>query len=83
MHPGFMVASPRLTIRRILFVFVMPVALDKLGWRLYMINGGWDVLMVVAVLYYWVETKGKTLEEIDEVIEGRRAEGADASSSKI
>lgn len=32
-----------------------------------MINGAWDVLEVLFVLYFWVETKGKTLEEIDEV----------------
>ena len=35
-----------------------------------MMNGSWDVLEVVFIYFYWVETKGKTLEEIDEVIEG-------------
>jgi hypothetical protein len=61
----------------------MPIALYNIGWKMYMLNGGWDVLMVLAVMYYWVETKGKTLEEVDEVIEGRERGRADQSSSKI
>ncbi|KAF8585039.1 sugar transporter [Ramaria rubella] len=53
-------------------VFAMPIAIANIGWKTYMINGAWDVLMVAAIQYWWVETKGKTLEEIDEMIEGVR-----------
>lgn len=28
--------------------------------------------MIVAIALFWIETKGKTLEEIDEAIEGVR-----------
>jgi len=28
--------------------------------------------MLAAIMYYWVETKGKTLEEIDAVLEGAK-----------
>lgn len=56
----------------LLFVFVMPIALANIGWKFYMINGAWDVLMVLAVAYWWVETKGKTLEEIDEIFDGEK-----------
>ena len=38
-----------------------------------MINGAWDVLQVVFVIIFWVETKGKTLEEIDEIFAGPSA----------
>ena len=44
-----------------------PYALDAIGWKTYMINGAWDVVQVVFVIIYWVETKGKSLEEIDEI----------------
>ena len=37
-----------------------------------MINGAWDVLQLVFVVVFWVETKGKTLEEVDEVFDGVR-----------
>lgn len=35
-----------------------------------MINGAWDILELLFVIFFWIETKGKTLEEIDEVIDG-------------
>jgi len=51
-------------------VFTMPIAIESLGWRLYMINGAWDVVVLALVWIFWVETKGKTLEELDEVLDG-------------
>ncbi|KIK62166.1 hypothetical protein GYMLUDRAFT_42148 [Collybiopsis luxurians FD-317 M1] len=56
----------------LLIVFTMPISLASIGWKTYMINGAWDVVMLFAILYYWIETKGKTLEEIDELIEGKK-----------
>jgi hypothetical protein len=35
-----------------------------------MINAAWDALEVPFVWWYWVETAGKTLEEIDELLDG-------------
>jgi hypothetical protein len=48
----------------------MPISLANIGWKTYMINGSWDVIMFGLILYWWVETKGRTLEEVDEAIEG-------------
>ena len=48
----------------------MPIAIDSLGWKLYMINGAWDIVVFALVWIFWVETKGKTLEELDEVLDG-------------
>ena len=50
--------------------FVFPTALDTIGWKLYIINGGWDILQTVFVAWYWVETRGLTLEGIDRVFVG-------------
>ena len=51
-------------------VWVFPFALDAIGWKTYMINGGWDVLELAFVIWYWIETKDRTLEEIDEMLDG-------------
>lgn len=49
-----------------------PIALEAIGWKTYMINGAWDVLQVVFIMIFWIETKGKTLEEIDEDFDGSK-----------
>lgn len=49
-----------------------PYALAAIGWKTYMINGVWDVLQVVFIAWYWIETSGKTLEEVDELIDGEK-----------
>jgi len=51
-------------------VFAFPFALQNIGWKTYMINAAWDALEIPFVLYYWVETHKKTLEEIDELLDG-------------
>ncbi|KAH9213622.1 MFS sugar transporter-like protein [Leptodontidium sp. 2 PMI_412] len=52
--------------------FTFPYMMEAIGWKTYMINGAWDVLELVFILFFWVETKGKTLEEIDEVLDGTK-----------
>lgn len=37
-----------------------------------MINGSWDIIVIALIAVYWVETKGKTLEEIDAIFEGHK-----------
>ncbi|RDB18019.1 Lactose permease [Hypsizygus marmoreus] len=51
--------------------FGMPVALEKLGWKVYVIFLVWDLFEVVVIYFFVVETKGLTLEEINEVFEER------------
>lgn len=51
-------------------VFAFPFALEGIGWKTYMINATWDVFALLFIVFYWVETKGKTLEEIDELLDG-------------
>lgn len=54
----------------LMVTFAFPFALAAIGWKTYMINGAWDVLELVVVLLTWVETRGRTLEEIDENLDG-------------
>ncbi|KAJ7236753.1 hypothetical protein B0H12DRAFT_1075780 [Mycena haematopus] len=51
-------------------VFAFPFALENIGWKTYMINAAWDALEIPFVWWYWVETANKTLEEIDELLDG-------------
>lgn len=49
--------------------FGLPVALEKLTWKVYLIFLFWDVFEVVIIYFFVVETKGFTLEEIGEIFD--------------
>ncbi|KEY74753.1 hypothetical protein S7711_06655 [Stachybotrys chartarum IBT 7711] len=51
---------------------VFPYMFEGIGWRTYMVNASWNVLLWVMVWFTWVETKGKTLEEISEIFDGEK-----------
>ncbi|KAK4942568.1 hypothetical protein LTR10_017697 [Elasticomyces elasticus] len=54
----------------LLVTMAFPFALDAIGWKTYIINASADILMLVGVLWYWVETRGLTLEEVDKIFDG-------------
>lgn len=37
-----------------------------------MINAIWNVLELIYIYFMWVETKGKTLEEMDAIFDGEK-----------
>ncbi|KAH7410576.1 putative sugar transporter [Cadophora sp. MPI-SDFR-AT-0126] len=69
---GLAFSSFALNAFALVFVFIMPIGLDNIGWRMYMVNGSWDIVILILIAVFWVETKGKTLEEIDAIFEGEK-----------
>ncbi|KAK6850341.1 hypothetical protein PG995_014174 [Apiospora arundinis] len=60
--------------------FVLPLALQHLGWRLWIINGACNLLFFAFVWWYWIEIRGKTLEEIDALFDGgKRSQSPDVA----
>jgi hypothetical protein len=56
-----------------LFVtFVLPFGLAAISWKVYIINASVDILMVIYVIIFWVETRGLTLEEVDRIFDGEK-----------
>jgi hypothetical protein len=47
--------------------FGLPSALKALGWKTYLIFGAWDIVSILCVYFFAVETKQLSLEDIDEV----------------
>ncbi|KAI0320169.1 general substrate transporter [Amylostereum chailletii] len=47
--------------------FAMPVALQKIKWKVYLIFIVWDAIECIVMYFVLVETRGLTLEEIEEV----------------
>ncbi|KAI8627116.1 putative hexose carrier protein [Xylariaceae sp. FL1651] len=69
---GLAFANLLLNLFATVFVFIMPIGLNNIGWKMYIANGTWDVAIAVLIAVFWVETKGKTLEEIDAIFEGHK-----------
>lgn len=47
----------------------IPVVVDKIGWKMYWIYVVWNIFQVGYIWKFFVETKGRTLEEINEIFE--------------
>ncbi|KAJ6515537.1 hypothetical protein C8R45DRAFT_956853 [Mycena sanguinolenta] len=47
------------------------VGFQSIGWKYIMVWAVWDVVETVVIWFYAVETKGRTLEELDEIFEDR------------
>lgn len=51
-------------------LYTAPLAIEAIAWRYYAINAGWNVGILAIVIWLFVETKGRTLEEMDELFDG-------------
>ncbi|PWN35849.1 putative high-affinity glucose transporter [Meira miltonrushii] len=47
--------------------YFVPPAFENIQWKVYLIFGVFNVAMFIHVFFCFVETKGKTLEEVEEV----------------
>lgn len=53
----------------LLVAMAVPFGLEAIGWKFYMVNGCFDVLMLLFVFSTWVETRGLSLEEVDSLFD--------------
>lgn len=49
-----------------------PVGLKKIKWRIYIIYLVWNGVMAAWIYFFFVETSGRTLEELDSIFEDPR-----------
>lgn len=45
--------------------FMLPYAINNLGWKFYFVNGGYNVIFLFIIHFVWVETKHVDLEQVD------------------
>lgn len=63
-------------------IFAFPIAMERIGWITYMLNGAFDFFAVFVVYFYWVETRNLSLEEVSGLFEeetGNALIGVDAA----
>ncbi|KAF7554853.1 hypothetical protein G7Z17_g2583 [Cylindrodendrum hubeiense] len=54
----------------VLVSMAFPYLMESIGWKTYVVNASWNILIWLYIYFQWVETKGLTLEEIDALFEG-------------
>ncbi|KAJ5370446.1 uncharacterized protein N7496_006538 [Penicillium cataractarum] len=63
--------------------FGMPVAIQVLDWKLYFIFIAWCLVEAATVFLFMVETKGRTLEELDEIFEAPNPRKASTQKKRV
>lgn len=51
--------------------YAPPVAIANSGWRFYLLYVVWDAFGVLVIYLCFVETRGRSLEEMDALFEAR------------
>lgn len=69
---GVTVALGHTYIGLIIGQFVNPVAMEKLGWRYYILFCCLNGILLVICWFMFPETRGRTLEQIAEVFDGKK-----------
>jgi len=67
---GFMLFGVAFALSLIFNQYVNPIALDRIGWKYYLVYVFWLMFEVVFVFFYVVETKNRTLEETSFLFDG-------------
>ncbi|GAB5590713.1 hypothetical protein Unana1_05613 [Umbelopsis nana] len=53
--------------------YINPIALTAIGWKYYLVYCVWLIVEVFVVWKFYVETKGRTLEELADIFDGDQA----------
>ncbi|KAK8031244.1 hypothetical protein PG990_000978 [Apiospora arundinis] len=67
------IAVEQLTVRFAVFfnTYVNPIALDRIGWKYYIVYCVWILVEIVTVYLFFPETYGRSLEELSFMFEDK------------
>lgn len=60
-----------LNIAMVVNTYGISVGIEAIGWKLYLVYIGWIVVEMVTIYFFFVETAGKTLEELSEIFNAK------------
>lgn len=72
-----------LNIAMVVNTFGISVGIQKIGWKLYLVYIGWIVVELVIIYFFFVETAGKTLEEMGEIFDAPNPRKASTKKTAI
>lgn len=60
-----------LNVAMVVNTYGISVGIDAIGWKLYLVYIGWIVVEMVTIYFFFVETAGKTLEELSVIFNAK------------
>ncbi|KAJ5805066.1 hypothetical protein N7474_010953 [Penicillium riverlandense] len=68
---------------KVMNTYVPPIAIANSGWRYYILYVVWDAFGIVVIYFFFVETKGWSLEEIEDLFNSKNPVKASLEKKKI
>lgn len=72
-----------LNIAMVVNTYGISVGIEKIGWKLYLVYIVWICVEIAIIYFFFVETAGKTLEELKEVFEAKNPVKASTRKVKV
>lgn len=68
---------------KVMNTYVPPIAIANSGWKYYLLYIFWDAFGVVVIYFTFVETRGWSLEEIEQLFRSKNPVKASLERKKI
>ncbi|KAI4959851.1 hypothetical protein J4E86_003576 [Alternaria arbusti] len=80
---GMAFSNLALTTAMLINQFAYPIALEKIGWKLYIVFACWCPVQAFVVWLFIPETKNRTLEEIDDIFNAPNPRNASLVKKRV
>lgn len=72
-----------LNVAMVVNTYGISVGIEVIKWRLYLVYIVWIVIELLIIYFFFVETAGKTLEELSEIFEAKNPRKASTVKTKV
>jgi MFS family permease len=72
-----------LNVAIVVNTYGISVGIEKIGWKLYLVYIGWICIEMVIIYFFFVETAGRTLEELTDIFEAQNPKQASLKKTRI
>ena len=72
-----------LNIAMVVNTYGISVGIEAIGWKLYIVYIGWICVEIATIYFFFVETAGKTLEEMSEIFNAKNPRKESTKKTRI
>lgn len=72
-----------LNVAMVVNTYGISVGIEKIGWKLYLVYIAWICVEMAVIYFFFVETAGKTLEELKEIFDAPNPRNASMKRTKV